>query len=215
MKNIRKGTLAILGSMLFLLGSCQQGAKKEQSTDPTTSEPVAAEPVAPPKGIISLQESKSLYDNYTKHRVDLISEYEAERSPEAPFQVARFSSFSFDEMKQYIKYIEQEADTAKVKISSLRFYFANYPDKASFVHPRQNSVFVVPTMDVNGEEYGFYIGPDGKAQLIKDAVGDKAVGKTKEGNKSYASMIPAMMMADTTSLVLDRSTSGPPPNGDY
>jgi hypothetical protein len=220
MKNIHKGTLAVLGSMLLLLGSCQQGAKKEESNEPTTSEPVQAEPVAPPKGIISLEESKSLYDNYTKNRVDMIERMELSQYPDEKFEATRFTSFNYSDIKQYIAYIEQEAAEANVDISSLRLYFANYPNTPNFpngqkvVHPRQNSIFIVPTTKVDGADYGFYIGADGNAKLIKDAVGSTETGATEQKNKSYASLVPVSLQ-DDTSLILNKGNSSPPPNGDY
>lgn len=212
MKNNKTALIAFFGAALLLLGACQQGPKKEEPTEP--------EEVLPPEGIISLEESKSLYDNYTKHRLDIIKEYEMERYPDRMHIPARFSSFSYAEIKQYMAFVEQEAKEAGVKVESLRLYFANYPDKPDFpdgkkvVHPRQNSIFIVPTMNVNGQEYGFYIGADGKAKLIKDALGT-GIGSRKAKSKSYANMIPTNIQDEDQSLTLDRSTSGPPPNGDY
>ncbi len=223
MKNLKKVATVLLGAFLFTLTACQQSPKKEESTESRAAE--EQERVSPPEGIISLEESKSLYDNYSKNRLDIIQRYEAERSTEK-FEAARFSSFSYADIKQYIAYIEQEAKGAQVDISSLRFYFANYPDKADFpdgkkiVHPRQNSIFVVPTMNVNGEDYGFYIGADGKAKLIKNAVGETAVGSNiKEDDRSYASFAPSfaspVMLQESKSLNLNHSNSGPPPDGDF
>ncbi len=222
MKNLKKVATALLGGFLFVLGSCQQGPKKEEPTESKAE--MEQERVEPPKGIISLEESKSLYDNYSKNRLDIIQQYEAERSTEK-FEAARFTSFTYADIKQYIAYIEQEAKGAQVDISSLRFYFANYPDKANFpdgkkiVHPRQNSIFIVPTMETADGEYGFYIGEDGKAKLIKNAVGETAVGSTaKNGNKSHASFAPSFAtstMAESKSLNMNHGSSGPPPDGDY
>ncbi|WP_036379491.1 hypothetical protein [Muricauda sp. MAR_2010_75] len=223
MKNLKKVATVLLGAFLFTLTACQQGPKKEEPAESKAAE--EQEPVAPPEGIISLEESKSLYDNYTKNRLDIIHKYEAERSTEK-FEAARFSSFSYADIKQYMDYIEQEAKDAEVDISSLRFYFANYPDKADFpdgkkiVHPRQNSIFIVPTMETADGEYGFYIGEDGKAKLIKNAVGQTAVGSTtKDGNKSYASFAPSFatpaILQQGKSLNLNHSNSGPPPDGDF
>lgn len=215
MKNNRKALIAFFGAGLLLIGACQQGPKKEEPSEPEE------ENVLPPEGIISLEESKSLYDNYTKNRVDMIREYEAGRDSVDEFIPARFSSFSYAEMKQYIAFVEQEAKEAGVTVESLRFYFANYPNKPDFpngkkvVHPRQNSVFVVPTMDVKGQEYGFYIGADGKAKLIKDAVGSSSDKSENENADSYASFAPNLLQDEDQSLAMDRSSSGPPPNGDY
>lgn len=222
MKNNSRAAIAVFGSLLLLLGACQQGPKKDGAAESETPATTQESIVEPPSGIISLDESKSLYDNYTKHRLNAIQQYEEARSPEAPFEAARFSSFTYDEIKQYMAYIEQEARDAKVDISSLRFYFANYPDKERFpdgkkvVHPRQNSMFIVPTMKVDGVEYGFYIGPDGKAKPIKDAFGPKGIGNNKTKRiKSYASFAPNLALADSTSLNLNHGSSGPPPNSDF
>lgn len=223
MKNLKKVGTVLLGALLVTLAACQQGPKKQEPSEPVSEE---QERVEPPSGIISLEESKSLYDNYTKNRLDIIQRYEAERSPEKKFEASRFTSFTYDDIKQYMAYIEQEAKEAQVDISSLRFYFANYPDQEDFpdgkkiVHPRQNSLFIVPTMKVNGEDYGFYIGEDGKAKLIKDAVGAKGIGNNAEaGEKSYAGFVPSTAtttsLQETKSLALNKGGSGPPPWGDY
>ena len=70
-------------------------------------------------------------------------------------------------------------------------------------------------MMVDGEEYGFYIGGDGKAKLIKDAVGGSEVGANEEKNMSSASFVPAVFADDDESLILNKGNSSPPPNGDY
>ncbi|MCK0160185.1 hypothetical protein [Allomuricauda sp. F6463D] len=215
MKHYRKGYLIFFGASLLLIGSCQQGPKKDEPTKPEE------EKITAPEGIISLKESKSLYDNYSKNRVGIIEEYEMERYPDEKYIPARYTSFSLDKMKNYTAFVEQEAKKAGVKIASFRLYFANYPDKENFpdgkkiVHPRQNSIFIVPTMMVDGEEYGFYIGEDGKAKLIKDAVGDSKVGANSEKGKSYASFIPIAPQNGDQSLILNKGNSSPPPNNDY
>lgn len=216
MKNNRKAVIAFFGASFLLLGACQEGPKKEEPNEPEQEE------VKPPEGIISLEESKSLYDNYTKNRVDMIRQYEeTERNPDEKFIPSRFTSFSFDKIKNYTAYVEQEANKAGVKIASFRLYFANYPDKTDFpdgkkiVHPRQNSIFIVPTMMVDGEEYGFYIDANGKAKLIKDAVGGSEVGANGEKNMSSASFAPAVFAGGDESLILNKGNSSPPPNGDY
>lgn len=213
MKNNRKVAIAFLGTVLLFMGACQQGPKKDEPKD---SEPPHEEKISPPEGIISLEESKSLYDNYTRNRVGMIEKYEMEQYPDEKYVPARFSSFTYADIKQYMAYIEQEAKGANVEISSLRFYFANYPKNERFPdgkkieHPRQNSIFIVPTMIVDGEEHGFYIGADGKAKLIKNKVGQSSVGDKSEKTKSYASMVP-ISMQDDTSLNLNHGNSGPPP----
>ncbi|WP_421809913.1 hypothetical protein [Flagellimonas sp.] len=225
MKKNKKIAAIALGAFLLMLGACQQAPKKEESTESNAAEQ-SQERIEPPKGIISLEESKSLYDNYTKNRAEIIQQFEAERSPESKFEVARFTAFSYEEIKQYMAFLEQEAQNAQVDISSLRFYFANYPDQEDFpdgkkiVHPRQNSIFIVPAMKADGGEYGFYIGADGKAKLIKNAVGQTEVGSTLDNKqKSQASFVPSLSSpvsaAGEQSLALNRGNSSPPPWTDY
>lgn len=222
MKNNRKTAIAFVTSVLLLASSCQQGPKKD-GTDPEKPEKPRNEQVSPPRGIISLEESKSLYDNYTKHRWELIQKYEMERKSDEEFVPARFSDFDYATIKQYLAFVEQEAKESGVDVSTLRIYFANYPDQERFpdgekvVHPRQNSVFIVPTMKVDGQDYGFYIGSDGKAKLIKGAVGETGIGSASgQGETAQASLVPALSSAnDNESLNLNHGTSGPPPNSDF
>lgn len=214
MKNYKKAFLALLGFTFLVLGACQQGPKKEEPTKPE-------EEVLPPEGIISLEESKSLYDNYTRNRVDIIQQFEAERSPDKKHIPARFTSFTYSDMKDYMAYVEQEAEEAGVKVASLRLYFANYPDKPDFpdgkkvVHPRQNSIFIVPTTMIDGKEEGFYIGSDGKAKPIRAVVGNKETGEESEPNTSQASFAPSLFQSGDTSLNLNHGGSGPPPYTDF
>jgi len=215
MKNYRKTAIAFIGVSFLLIGACQQGPKKEEPSEPKQ------EKVLPPEGIISLEESKSLYDNYTKNRVGMIEEYEAERSPDKEHIPARFTSFTYGEMKDYMAYVEQEAEEAGVKVASLRLYFANYPDKPDFpdgkkvVHPRQNSIFIVPTTMMDGEERGFFIDADGKAKPIKGVVGSSEKGENGEPNTSQASFAPSFFQSGSKSLNLNHGTSGPPPYTDF
>jgi|SRR5690606_5606578 len=222
MKPTTKNPVKIAGlfmaSSFLFLGACQEAQKKE-----APEEAVKKEKVEPPKGIISLGESKALYDNYTRNRAGIIQEFEQEQDPEEKFEPSRFTAFSFAEIKQYMDFIQQEAQGAGVDIASLRFYFANYPDKDKFpdgqkvVHPRQNSIFIVPTMEVDGQDYGFYIGGDGKAKLIKDAKDLQAVGQTQgTGKRAEAGLMPTIsILYDDQSLNLNHGTSGPPPHTDF
>jgi len=213
MKNNKTILIASFGAILLLLGACQEAPKKEEPTEP------GQEKIAPPEGIISLEESKSLYDNYTKNRIDIIRTFEAERNADEKFVPSRFTSFSYADMEQYMKYVGQEAHEAGVKVASLRIYFANYPDKPDFpdgkkvVHPRQNSIFIVPTTMIDGKEEGFYIGSDGKAKPIKAVVGTTETGEESEPNTSQASFAPAFFQSGSKSLNLNHGNSYPPPFG--
>ncbi len=226
MKNLKK-TYAILcvGALItFGFTSCEQ--KKEQK--PVT-EPVPTE-VSAPKQIVSVSQAKTMYDAYGERRVRLIEGFENELAPEKKFDVARFGYYDYNTIKEYMNYIEQEAKKANVEISSLRFYFSNYPDKKTFEdgraikHPKQNSFFIIPAVkDKNDREYGFYIREedDGKnvPVLLTDNLEPKKDGGTDNmqsgESKSEASFLPttspAPFYAKNKSLVLNEANMVPPP----
>nr|WP_299342025.1 hypothetical protein [Allomuricauda sp.] len=225
MKNTNAIAALLFGCTFFLFISCQQKVKKDEqpSEEPEVD---TQEMVEAPEDIISLKESKQLYDNYTKSRVAAIMSYERETNEDPDFEVARYVDFDYKAMKQYIAFVEQEAKKAKVNVSTFRLYFANYPNEERFpdgkkvIHPRQNSIFVVPTLHRNEQNYGFYIGADGSAQLIRDAIHGKAQGMGdagKNSEKSYASFAPSLPAAiqGEQSLSFNHGQSGPPPPGDF
>ncbi len=244
MKHISKKftTPLLLAMILFGIGACNTKIDREIP---------AAAVVDAPKQIIAVDEAKGFYDDYTKRRVPLIQRYEdsinrvrakdklqrmqqqgdtakvqAEAGP-AQFDVARYVYYDYATIKQYLEYIEQEAKMANVEISTLRLYFSNYPDDPQFVHPRQNSIMLSPTLKKGDRDYLFYIGEsEGKAEAIlldnafvpmkADGMGD---GSTRDG-KSYASFVPipgtnhpnpAMPLQDGKSLTLNRGNGVPPP----
>ncbi|MBS9462970.1 hypothetical protein KIM67_11155 [Flagellimonas sp. 389] len=224
MKNTKKAAPFLLVFILLLLGACQPKQKENPKEEP---EEEPKEHVEPPKQIISLTESKSLYDNYGTNRVEAIQQYEMTTNRDENFKPSRFTSFDYKTMKQYMAFIEQEAEAANVDISTLRFYFATYPNKRRFpdgqrvVHPRQNSLFMLPTMKVKGLDYGFYIGADGKAKLVKDAVGINGVQDSiqQANGTAQASFMPSLttapLMQGEQSLTMNHGNSSPPPSGDF
>lgn len=218
-KNLTVFSLLLLLS--FGLFSCQDAIKKE-----TTQEQV----VKAPKQIISTKQAQEMFDNYTERRVPLIQKYEDSIAPNTKFDVGRYTYYDYKTIKDYIAYIEQEAANAKVDISTLRFYFSNYPNKKNFPdgsevnHPKQNSFFIVPTLNKDGKEYGFYTVSDGqgnsKAELLtknfiirKSEMMDNSSGRTKtEASLSPFSFLkPVVLFQDETSLILNHSNTIPPP----
>ena len=214
--------LLLFGLVITTLAACNPKAEKPAGEgDRSEAPPEMAER---PNTIISLESAKSIYDNYSRYRVPNIKKFETEqRAPEKEFEVARFVSFDLEMIKQYIAYVEQESKKAGVTPNTLRFYFANYPNEARFpdgkkvIHPRQNSIFVLPTLQDGKNNWGYYIGADGKAKLIKDWV--KANGDGEEDDpKSKAGFLLSLnssLFQDDKSLVMNHSSSGPPPGGDF
>ncbi|MEM9361990.1 MAG: hypothetical protein AAGA43_05100 [Bacteroidota bacterium] len=222
MKNTKKNALTlVLGGLLLIATSCQE---RPQQKDPEKEE---IEEVKPPSDIISIDDSKSLYDNYTRNRVEPILAHEKEMNDDEDFEAARFVDFNYDMMKQYIAFVEQEAKKAKVDVSTFRLYFANYPNSEKFrdgkkvIHPRQNSIFILPTLMKDGKNMGFYIGADGQAELIKNAVSGQEQGygtiqdKTHKSQASFVPSFSAPALQGGQSLIVNHGSSGPPPGGDF
>lgn len=119
------------------------------------------EKIAPPDQIISIAQAKEMYDNYTDRRVPCIKEFE-DSLGKPNFYPTRYMEYDLKVMKQYIAYIEDEADMAGVEIETLRIYQANYGDKDEFKkggkvkYSRQNTTFIVPTTKNGDENLAFY-----------------------------------------------------------
>ena len=226
MINVKKNRLGFIVFVLaaFSLNSCAE--KKENVQDREQTEVLA------PNQIIPIAEAKGMYDNYSNRRVPLIQKYEDSiNDNKEKFDVARYVSYDYETIKQYLAYIEQEAQKANVEISGLRFYFSNYPNEAFFPgtkdslkHPRQNSILLSPTLKRRDRDYLFYVegdGEQGQAVLLSDSFGEiKGMGNVTESTKtSYASMLPSLNMTTTSStnlygrssLTMNRGTGAPPP----
>lgn len=212
--------------LIFSLNSCAEKVEKEKEEAPI---------VVAPAQIVPVDQAKSMYDNYSERRSPLIQRYEDSiNGGEEKFDVARYVSYDYETIKQYLAFIEQEAERTNVEISGLRFYFSNYPNetyfpgsKDSIVHPRQNSVMLSPTLKKGDRDYIFYIGGTGEqeqAVLLSDSFGEigaKGLGNnTNETGKSYASFLPSLNtlnsstsapLFDGGSLTMNRGGSAPPP----
>ncbi len=211
--------------LIFSLNSCAEKVEKEKEEDPL---------VVAPTQIVPIDQAKNMYDNYTQRRSPLIQHYEDSiNGGEEKFDVARYVYYDYETIKQYLAFIEQEAEMANVEISGLRFYFSNYPDKPFFdnkdsiLHPRQNSIMLSPTLRKGDRDYIFYIGgtqEQEQAVLLSDSFGEivtKGMGNINSNkNKSYASMLPNSISSNTntnTSFYADKSLtfnsggSAPPP----
>ncbi|MEL6305802.1 MAG: hypothetical protein AAFQ20_13565 [Bacteroidota bacterium] len=213
MKNIKTVKLLMLGFGLTSLVACRTEVKPQETTE--EEPPVEVEA---PEGIITIEKSKELYDNYTRYRAESIEKFEKETFENEEFTATRYTDFDYKDLKQYIEFVEQEATKADVSVSTVRVYYANNGGRT-----HQNSIFFVPTLKKGDENYGFFIGADGSAKLIKDEVGGDAkqqgVGalQEKQVKTAHASMlsVSSPMMFDDQSLAYNQGTSGPPPPPDY
>lgn len=210
--------------LLTSIFSCNQQQKENKPNSKTP--PI----VDAPANIISLNEANAIYDNYSEHRVRLIEPYETQqRQPDEKFEASRFVDFDYDALKQYIAYIDQEAEAGGVKkITKLRLYFANYPNEEKFpngkkvVHKRQNSIFMVPTLEKGGINYGFFIGDNGNAELIKDWKDSSKDGlgfSLDKKQEAQAGFVPNFVLntslQGSKSLAFNFGQGGPPPKTDF
>ena len=211
-------------TLLLLIVNCGDQKKEQPKDDP----PVEKEEVTPPKQIVSLEQAKETYDNYTRRRVGIIEKSEGPKPDGSKFDATRYTYYDYATIKQYMDYIEQEAKRANVEISSLRFYLSNYPDAPAFkngnkvIHPRQNSVFLVPTTTKDGLEYPFMLeDKDGKWEAVLltgqlDPLGEDGMGMQNENRaKNYAGFAvnpaPINLSHHEKSLILNEGGSAPPP----
>jgi hypothetical protein len=228
MKNLKKILPPMLFTIALLFLSCGERSREEGPAKKTE--------VEPPEQVISLEEAQMMYKNYGERRVPLIQKYEdsvtMSQKNTGKFDVARYTYYDYKTIKQYLEYIEQEAAKAGVEISTLRFYYSNYPNEAVFpdgskvIHPRQNSFFIQPTLNENGEEYGFYTEASGEGEKKRavllngrmELFGPDGVGiRVGHGSKSYAGFISGSTATTATStysngsLILNHGGAAPPP----
>ena len=224
-----------LRAVIFLFGftlagilGCRETPRTDEKEMPQKEE---AQVVKAPEQIISLSQAQTLFDTYSQRRVPLIERFEVPNNDSGAFSAARYTAFDYATIKAYIAFIEQEAADANVEISGLRFYFGNNPEPGDSTSEedrakaRKNTVFVVPTLNRGGTDFGFYTrdGAGGKreAALIierpgqNDQSGNGALQETAP--RAYAGFAPPPppMYAGEQSLILNRGNVGPPPNNDF
>ena len=125
---MKKTTLvAAVLTAAFLMTSCDEPCDCEGDEAPI---------LGAPSNIIPLASADSLYKNYGNSRVDLIelAENITEEGDTIPKEDAKYKKATravrlpYKQLKEYLAYIEQEADTAGVEIVELRVYFGKYND---------------------------------------------------------------------------------------
>ena len=237
MKNLKRTWFPLMLTFLFVfvLSSCNEECP---SCDP--------DPVAPPAQIVEVGEAKKMYDTYTIRRKPLIRRYEDsinrrknyddndklkqqkmqqdQAAQVDSFPVARYVYYDYKTIKDYLTYIEQEAKKQGIKISTLRFYFSNYPEgmKVEDAKPRQNSIFIMPTLTQDNQTYGYFLNDQEELKLLAD---DLKVSPTPykpeaEDSKTKASFFPEFessikpptySLYQGTSYILNKGGGAPPP----
>ena len=219
--------IALNLALASLLLSCKDTVQPEE---------VTAAPVPAPKQLISLEKAQKLYENYTTRRVPLIRKYEdsinmvmadpkAQEEVPGKFDVARYGYYDYKTLKQYLEYIEQETAKTGDSISTIRIYFANYPDEPGYVHKRQSSFMLMPTVKKGGREYAYAIseGEKPQAMLIGDNLqvvdaSQALLNNPSDRQTAKASLLPVAAPKPPVkpyqlggSLILNESQMVPPP----
>lgn len=222
---------SLIVSAIILTGvSCvDPKPKNDDAGDDNGDDP---QQVEAPAQIISVEQAKTMYDTYTERRVGLIQQNEQPNADGTPFNPTRYGWYDYDTLKQYMAYIEAEADKADVEISGVQLFFANYPDNVEFsdgspiIYPRQNSFLIIPTMKVGNENVSFITAGDDEnrsavpvrsyLQDLRRSQGGGA-NQIKSGFGSQMMMMNFRMLQDQGqeehyhSLILNEANLIPPP----
>jgi len=195
---------------ILMLGACAEQKKEEPKEEPPHE--MEQEMVDAPNGIISLKKAKILCDNYEERRLGAIKRFETAQNPKQEFIPTQFIDFDFETIATYVKYVEQEAKKAKISPDSLRIYLGNYGKDGK--NANRNTVFMLPTAEINGENGGFFINAKGEAALIRKYWPNHNNG---DKQKSKAGFLPSFSpsMYQDGSLILNDGHLAPPPYGDF
>ncbi|TGV01444.1 hypothetical protein [Flavivirga rizhaonensis] len=122
-KSIQKLALFVI-IMVLSFQSCEEKPKPQK--------------IKPPKQIIDYDYAQKLEEEYKNTRGAIINKY---------LQIEDTREFWFDleELKKYIAFVEQEADSLGYKRLGIRIYNGAYPNEKGFPDPGYSTVFIVPT----------------------------------------------------------------------
>ena len=141
--------------------------------------------------LITSNQAKEMYENYTSNRVNPIVEHEKQQRNGKKFSPTRYASYSWSEFNDYIDYIKcvenlLKRDTIyKDGIQSLRIYFAQYPNSTKFKsvdevigvraakgqnddpadYQGRNTIFILPTLQNGKEEHAFEFNIDNNDKI--------------------------------------------------
>jgi len=176
-----------------------------------------------PSIIVPVEFAQSLFSEYGERRVGLI---EAAQniddngdtiSTDDPnyIRATRSLTVDYDELKQYLNFIEQEAQKADVSINGLRIYLGKYPDKEVFPdgtptpYPGIETVFLNPTMNSGNGNVAFAIQYGAQGEITATPI-----GKLSIRNSSKKSLVKNSSEDSIQSLASNTFTRRPPPYND-
>lgn len=195
MKTIK--LLALLFVSVIILEGCNE----------KPAHPTEGGSIPPPKIIIDVQEAEDMYHRYGKDIVPILEK----NNPN--LKATRSLSIDYKTLKDYLAFIEQEAEEANdTKISGLRIYFAKYEDSKN---DGRATVFLNPIMEAGAigdlrDDVSFAIKTeDGKSTAVP--VG-KLIKKPTTGSNRADLTMP--IQNGVQSLAANDFPWSPPPNSD-
>ncbi len=174
--------------------------------------------VEEPQNIISVQTADKLYKDYGTKRADLIERLEnvTENGDTIPKEDKRYKkatraiAMPYKQLKEYLKYIEQQADSAGVEIIDMRFYFGKYEDSLSNKKNKgRETIFLNPTAEftlADGKKdtvsYAIIKGKNGKkrAVMVGSILKGEGYEEVKETNSmagNHGTLFPLLRMMRT------------------
>lgn len=195
MKTIK--LLALLFVSVIILEGCNE----------KPAHPTEGGSIPPPKIIIDVQEAEDMYHRYGKDIVPILEK----NNPN--LKATRSLSIDYNTLKDYLAFIEQEAEEAnKTEISGLRIYFAKYEDSKN---DGRATVFLNPIMEAGAigdlrDDVSFAIKTEnGKSTAVP--VG-KLIKKPTTGSNRADLTMP--IQNGVQSLAANDFPWSPPPNSD-
>ncbi|QQY81754.1 hypothetical protein JJL45_12595 [Tamlana sp. s12] len=105
-------------------------------------EEVAEQKIVKPKGLITIDEAKTLNNNWTKHREKAVDSAAAKQGRKKD---TRSTSWDLDEIENYITYAKNQADSLGYDMTGVRVYLGVYGENQGQAKKNLSTMFIVPT----------------------------------------------------------------------
>ena len=169
-----------------------------------------------PSIIIPVEDAGALFKDYEYNRISLIESKQNTDSngnrissnDKRYIKATRSVTIDYEQLKEYLYFIEEQAAEAETEIKGLRIYFGKYPDSGRFPtgnackYPGAETVFMNPTMMHEKDEVSFAIATNRKGGSQAIPVGE-ILNTSKKGDQ-YGE--------ETRSLAGNTFTRIPPPD---
>ena len=150
-----------------------------------------------PTNIIPLLDADAMYSEYGTKRADFLESNVTEKSSSNPYKSTRVVVINYEQLKEYMTYIERESRRAGVTIEDLGLYLSKYPDDGRMPSGKRisesagaESIFINPMTTFPGStnSVGYAIQESDKGNIEAIPVGhviDAKKGTNSRGIHSY------------------------------